>query len=89
MRANEIALVTADTAGRWPFLTEGTADFAYVRLHGAQELYVSGYDTDALQEWAQRVRGWSRDRDVYVYFDNDAKVRAPFDAIALTELLAR
>jgi uncharacterized protein YecE (DUF72 family) len=32
-------------------------------------------------------------RDVYVYFDNDAKVRAPFDAQALVkrvrELLKR
>ena len=26
-------------------------------------------------------------RDVYVYFDNDAKVRAPFDALALAELV--
>jgi len=25
----------------------------------------------------------STTRDVYVYFDNDAKVRAPFDALAL------
>ena len=29
-----------------------------------------------------------RPRDVYVYFDNDAKVRAPFDALALTALLS-
>jgi len=28
-------------------------------------------------------------RDVYVYFDNDAKVRAPFDAMRLMELLQR
>jgi uncharacterized protein YecE (DUF72 family) len=28
-------------------------------------------------------------RDVYVYFDNDAKVRAPFDAQALTERVRR
>lgn len=27
-------------------------------------------------------------RDVYVYFDNDAKVRAPFDALALMDRLA-
>lgn len=26
-------------------------------------------------------------RDVYVYFDNDAKVHAPFDAIRLAERL--
>jgi uncharacterized protein YecE (DUF72 family) len=28
-------------------------------------------------------------RDVYVFFDNDAKVRAPFDAQALMKALAR
>ena len=27
-------------------------------------------------------------RDVYVYFDNDAKVRAPFDAMALEKKVA-
>jgi uncharacterized protein YecE (DUF72 family) len=30
----------------------------------------------------------SRGRDVYVYFDNDAKVHAPFDALALHRALA-
>jgi uncharacterized protein YecE (DUF72 family) len=28
-----------------------------------------------------------RHRDVYVYFDNDANVRAPFDAISLHQRL--
>jgi uncharacterized protein YecE (DUF72 family) len=39
---------------------------------------------------AQRVGGKGRKlkRDVYVYFDNDAKVRAPFDAKALRERVA-
>jgi uncharacterized protein YecE (DUF72 family) len=42
-----------------------------------------------LDAWAEKVRAW-RDggRDVYVYFDNDAKVHAPFDAIALARRLA-
>lgn len=30
-----------------------------------------------------------RSRDVFVYFDNDAKVRAPFDALSLIERLER
>lgn len=36
---------------------------------------------------AERIggKGRRRRRDVFVYFDNDAKVRAPFDAKALTE----
>ena len=28
-------------------------------------------------------------RDVYVYFDNDVKVRAPFDAMSLADKLVR
>ena len=87
-RAHGVAVVTADTAGRWPFLDHETADFAYARLHGDAELYVSGYDDAALDAWAERVRGWQASgRDVLVYLDNDVKVRAPFDAMALADRL--
>ena len=35
------------------------------------------------------MRAWCAEgRDVVVYFDNDAKVHAPYDAIALAERLA-
>ncbi|MDV3206975.1 DUF72 domain-containing protein [Rhodococcus ruber] len=79
-----VALVVADTAGRFPFLTEATADFVYVRLHGDTELYASGYAPETLDEWAARIRGWrSEGRDVYVYFDNDIKGYAPWDALEL------
>ncbi len=87
-RRHHVAIVVADTAGRWPLIDEPTADFAYARLHGDVELYTSGYDDEALDRWARRVRGWTRDgRDVVVYFDNDVKVRAPFDAMALADRL--
>jgi len=84
LRTRGVAAVTADTAGKWPLLLEPTTDLAYVRLHGDAELYVSGYSDEALDLWAKRVAGW-RDNgcDVVVYFDNDAKVRAPVDAEAL------
>ncbi len=88
LRRWQVGLVVADTAGKWPQLFDVTADFVYVRLHGADELYVSGYTPEALDIWAQRVRGWTAlDLDVYVYFDNDVKVRAPFDAMALAQRL--
>jgi uncharacterized protein YecE (DUF72 family) len=62
----------------------------YARLHGSQELYVSGYTDTELDEWAARVAAWRADgRDVYVYFDNDAKVHAPFDALRLRERVDR
>jgi len=88
LRAHHIAVVVADTAGKWPLIREVTADFGYVRLHGDKELYTSGYTDQALDSWARTVRGWSKGgRDVYVYFDNDAKVHAPFDAQALARRL--
>jgi uncharacterized protein YecE (DUF72 family) len=85
---HDIALVVADTAGRWPLLERTTSDFMYVRLHGDEELYVSGYSPAALDSWATRIRAWAdRGQDVYVYFDNDVKVHAPYDALGLMERL--
>ena len=101
LRRYRIGLVVADTVD-WPLLMDLTADFVYCRLHGSEQLYVSGYDDEALDRWAHLVAEWvkGRDpkeaqrvlppspsrthgRDVYVYFDNDVKVRAPRDAESL------
>lgn len=87
LKTQGIALVVADTAGRFPAFDEPTTDFTYVRLHGDEKLYESGYSERALQRWAARIRTWSKGGDVYVYFDNDAKVHAPFDAITLSTML--
>jgi uncharacterized protein YecE (DUF72 family) len=105
LRRHDIGLVVADTVA-WPLLMDLTASFVYVRLHGSEQLYASGYDARAIARWAGRIRAWSegrpaqgrhagppaparKRRDVYVYFDNDAKVRAPFDAQALMARLSR
>jgi len=84
LERHRVASVTADTAGRYPRLDWVTADFAYARLHGDTELYTSGYDEEGLDRWAAWVRAHlEAGRDTFVYFDNDVKVRAPFDAMAL------
>jgi uncharacterized protein YecE (DUF72 family) len=100
LRDHGVALVVADTAGRWPLLEDVTTDFVYVRLHGDVKLYESGYTDKALERWAERIRAWRDGReppstnlaappsqpaklDVYVYFDNDIKVHAPYDAMSL------
>lgn len=104
LREHDVALVVADTAGKWPKLWDVTSDFVYVRLHGDAQLYVSGYTPRALNAWAREIRRWQEGggapasrrleaaaaheaRDVYVYFDNDVKVRAPFDAMNLAHRL--
>ena len=55
LRAHDVALVVADTAGKWPALLDVTADHVYVRLHGDEELYVSGYADGRWTRWAARV----------------------------------
>jgi uncharacterized protein YecE (DUF72 family) len=88
LKKHEVGLVVADTAGKWPKLFHVTSDFVYVRLHGDIKIYTSGYSDRALDSWARRIRGWHKEgRDVYVYFDNDVKVRAPFDALNLMRRL--
>ena len=84
LRAHDIGFVVADTAGRWPLVQEMTSDHMYVRLHGDQELYVSGYTDRALDAWAEKVLRWAdAGQDVFVYFDNDVKGYAPHDAMGL------
>jgi uncharacterized protein YecE (DUF72 family) len=59
LREHGVALVCADTV-EWPRLMDLTSDFVYCRLHGSEELYRSRYEDEALDRWADRVRGWSR-----------------------------
>lgn len=54
-----VALVVADSAGRWPYLEEITSDFVYMRLHGDAELYRSGYSDAALQRWFEGMLLWA------------------------------
>jgi uncharacterized protein YecE (DUF72 family) len=87
--AHDVALVASDSPGTWPYTERVTSDFAYVRLHGHTELYASGYSSRSLDEWAAKVRRWlADDLDVFVYFDNDARGRAPHDAVSLLERLS-
>jgi uncharacterized protein YecE (DUF72 family) len=105
LRQHNVAFVVADTAGKWPYAEDITADFVYCRLHGAEQLYVSGYSDRELDWWAARLEHWRKGkqsrnaklagdrkatagkRDVYIYFDNDAKVHAPFNAKTLAKKL--
>jgi uncharacterized protein YecE (DUF72 family) len=77
----DVALVVADSAGKWPRFEQAVGPLVYARLHGDTELYASGYTDVALDRWAEQLRGWTADgRDAFVYFDNDIKGYAPHDA---------
>jgi uncharacterized protein YecE (DUF72 family) len=60
------------------------------RWAGRIEAWRNGSESlDARLAAPDRPAPRRRTRDVYVYFDNDAKVRAPFDAMALRALVSR
>lgn len=106
LRRHNVALCIADSAGFFPFAEDITADFVYLRLHGAETLYAGSYSESKLDRWAERIRLWQAGgepddaervtdeapptqsaRDAFIYFDNDVKARAPFDAMRLMERL--
>ncbi|MBV6842535.1 DUF72 domain-containing protein [Xanthomonas euvesicatoria] len=59
LRRHNVAVVVADTAGKFPYLEDVSADFVYVRLHGDAQLYASGYSDTALDRWAARIAAWA------------------------------
>jgi uncharacterized protein YecE (DUF72 family) len=87
----------------YPSFADVTADFVYARLMRAEATLATGYEPEALDQWAAHARQWSeggepdglprvgdaaatkKPRDVFVFFINGAKERAPAAAMALRE----
>jgi uncharacterized protein YecE (DUF72 family) len=87
LRERRVAVAWVHDA-KYPAFEDLTApDFVYLRLRRCVEKEETGYAPAALDEWAQRTKAWAAEgRDVFLYFINGAKVRAP---AAAQSLLAR
>lgn len=76
---------------KFPAIADAEAGFAYLRLMRGQADVSTGYTPEAIARWAEGVRAWTggaRPRDVFVYFINGAKERAPAGAMELLRQLA-
>ncbi len=83
LREHGVALARVDDA-HYPEFAEATADFIYLRMRRCTEAEPTGYTPDALHRWAEQAKDWSAEgRDVFLYFINGAKIRAPAAAQAL------
>ncbi|HYO85759.1 MAG TPA: DUF72 domain-containing protein [Dermatophilaceae bacterium] len=74
-----------------PCILRVTAPFAYVRLHGPDDVHLYGgsYDDAAMGWWAARLGEWATGGvDGYAYFNNDADGRAVRNGHALRSALA-
>lgn len=85
LKKRNVAWVVSDTAGRHPMSLKVTADFAYVRLHGAHELYHGLYGEKLLRKWMGTIRDWGI--ETFIYFDNTDDGSAATDALLLQKML--
>lgn len=82
-----IAFCLYDVAGEGPPRTV-TADFLYVRFHGAARKYQGRYPRAALAGWAGAIHSWAAaGRDVYAYFNNDPEGHAVENAREFAEMV--
>jgi uncharacterized protein YecE (DUF72 family) len=87
LKQHRIANCQSDAAD-WPMWQAVTTDLVYIRLHGHTRTYASSYTPAALEKWAQKLKGWmDEERQVHVYFDNDAEGAAPRNALQLLDLM--
>jgi uncharacterized protein YecE (DUF72 family) len=87
LRWHGVALVIGDRPDRPWQPHELTADFTIVRFHHGWRGRRGNYSESELQEWARRLHGWSREADVFAYFNNDWEVFAPRNAARLHTIL--
>ena len=78
-----IAIAYVDAPGV-PRIDAPAPDYAYARLKAMREEEPEGYSPDELDRWAALARRWAESgREVFLFFINGAKVRAPAAAEAL------
>jgi uncharacterized protein YecE (DUF72 family) len=88
-RKYKVATAITDSP-KFPNFTELTGDFVYARLMDAHSDVETGYSKPALKQWASQAQAWqqqAKSGQVYVYFINGAKERAPAAAQHLLSLL--
>ncbi len=87
LRRHNVGLCVFDMPGfSCPLVA--TSDFAYIRFHGSEGLYSSGYSDEELTRWAMRIVGLGQRIEAsYIYFNNDAEAFAVENAMTLKNLL--
>jgi uncharacterized protein YecE (DUF72 family) len=56
----------------YPRVEQMTAPFSYIRFHSGEVMGNSCYTDKELAQWAARIKGWLKEQDLYIYFNNDA-----------------
>jgi uncharacterized protein YecE (DUF72 family) len=86
LEAHSAACCLADRRGEPVTPLWRTAEWSFVRWHHGLARPLPCYKRKDMTEWAQRIAGlWSRDEDVYAFFNNDPRGCAIRDACVFAE----
>lgn len=89
LKKHNVAWVITDSP-RYPRRDALTADFVYVRMHGPGSLYSSKYAQKELSSLAEKIKKWlKKDKDVFIYFNNDFQGFAIENAKQLVDILSK
>jgi len=81
------ALVISDSPSWIKIEKPELADFVYIRMHGSKKLFSSSYTKKELEALAKKIKKWQKERQVFVYFNNDAYGFAVKNALTLKSLI--
>ena len=88
LREHGAALVIGDHPER-RFQTHAlTADWTFIRFHCGSRGRDGNYSETELKAWKTRISEWSREIDVFAYFNNDWRGFAVYNGLWLREHLA-
>jgi uncharacterized protein YecE (DUF72 family) len=89
LRRHQAALVIGDRPEVKEFQTdELTTDWTYVRFHYGSRGRGGNYSERELEEWARRFEDWSREVEIFAYFNNDWELFAVRNALWLKKRLS-
>jgi uncharacterized protein YecE (DUF72 family) len=90
--ARRYGCITVHTdSEKFPAIIDAQTELAYIRLMRSEADRPTGYPPEVLAQWAQGARSWTAQaatREVFIYFINGAKERAPAAARELIKLLS-
>jgi uncharacterized protein YecE (DUF72 family) len=89
LKKQGIAFVIAESGNRRPYIEVVTDQNIYLRLHGPSG-YDSSYPDKILRTFARKVADWKKEgHTVWIFFNNDGKAHAVFNAQKLIEMTER
>lgn len=88
LKKYKIAWVIAFSGKRWPAKEKVTAKDIYLRFHGPDGYFDTGYTKRQLEGYAKKIREWQQQRHrIWAFFNNDGHGYAVKNAQTLTDLL--